>query len=204
VVSPVDGSISQIGNIEETAILQAKGHTYDLASLLAGDEQLVNSFRDGKFATLYLSPRDYHRIHMPASGQLTRMIYVPGRLFSVNRATSRCVPNLYARNERLITIIRTNAGLMAVILVGAIFVGSMATVWAGQITPASVRERRIWDYLDANRAVRLDRGAELGRFNMGSTVILLFEPGRIEWLEQLKADDQVIMGQAMAKIASGK
>ena len=204
VVCPVDGTISQIGDIQDTGIFQAKGHTFDLAGLIAGEAQLVTSFRNGKFITLYLSPRDYHRIHMPLSGQLIQMIYVPGRLFSVNRATSRCIPGLYARNERLINIFQTSAGLMGVILVGAIFVGSMETVWAGQITPAARREQRIWDYRDPGRAVRLDRGEELGRFNMGSTVILLFEPGRIEWLEPLKADDQVVMGQAMAKIASGK
>ena len=204
VVCPVDGSISQIGTIEETALLQAKGHTYNLAGLLAGDEQLVRTFRDGRFATFYLSPRDYHRIHLPASGQLTRMIYVPGRLFSVNRATSRCVPGLYARNERLITIFQTDAGMMAVILVGAIFVGSMATVWDGQITPATAREGRQWDYLTPDREVKLNRGEELGRFNMGSTVILLFEPDRIEWLEQPHADDAVVMGQAIARISSIK
>jgi len=199
VICPVDGAVSQIGDIHDTAIIQAKGHNYNLADLVAGDAQLVARFRNGKFATLYLSPRDYHRIHMPIAGQLTRMHYVPGRLFSVNRITTRSVPGLFARNERVISVFQTAAGLLAVIMVGAIFVGSMETVWAGQITPAPMRERRLWDYLLPGREVRLERGAELGRFNMGSTVILLFEPGRIEWLEQLRADGPVVMGQTLAK-----
>ena len=199
VICPIDGAISQIGTINDTAIFQAKGHNYHLADLVAGDEQLTARFRDGKFITLYLSPRDYHRIHMPVAGQLTRMHYVPGRLFSVNRATTRSVPGLFARNERVISVFQTAAGLLAVIMVGAIFVGSMETVWAGQITPAPVRERRQWDYLVPGREVRLDRGVELGRFNMGSTVILLFEPGKIEWQDRLQADTAVVMGQAIGK-----
>lgn len=200
VICPIDGAVSQIGTINDTAIFQAKGHSYSLTDLVAGDKQLSASFQNGNFATLYLSPRDYHRIHMPVTGQLTRMLYVPGRLFSVNRATTHTVTDLFARNERVINIFQTDLGLMAVIMVGAIFVGSMETVWAGQITPAPMRERRLWDHLLPGREVRLDRGAELGRFNMGSTVILLFEPGKIEWLEQLQADTTLVMGQAIAKL----
>jgi phosphatidylserine decarboxylase len=202
VVCPVDGVISQIGDIHDTFIFQAKGHGCNLAALLAGDAQLAERFRHGRFATLYLSPRDYHRVHMPVAGRLTRMIYVPGRLFSVNRATTQSIPGLFARNERVINIFDTAAGLMAVILVGAIFVGSMETVWTGQITPAPLRRIRHWDYLEAERAVTLERGQELGRFNMGSTVILLFEPGRIEWLAQLQADAPVVMGQEIGRTAT--
>ena len=200
VICPVDGSISQIGGINHSEIFQAKGHAYDLASLLAGDAELAAGFQDGAFATLYLSPRDYHRIHMPLTGRLQQMLYVPGRLFSVNNATTSTVPGLFARNERVISIFQTGSGLMAVILVGAIFVGSMETVWEGQITPARDRQLRRWDYSAPGRTIELARGDELGRFNMGSTVILLFEKGRIEWLEELKADDTVVMGQPLGQL----
>lgn len=200
VVCPVDGSVSQIGNINRMEIFQAKGHLFDLASLLAGDRDLASVFQDGSFATLYLSPRDYHRVHMPLTGRLQQMLYVPGRLFSVNQATTGSVPGLFARNERVISIFQTPAGSMAVILVGAIFVGSMETVWAGQITPARERKLRRWDYTGSGCDINLARGDELGRFNMGSTVILLFERDRIEWLNELKADDAVVMGQAIGKL----
>ena len=204
VICPVDGSVSQIGDINHTEILQAKGHVYDLTGLLAGDRELAASFQDGSFATLYLSPRDYHRVHMPLAGRLQQMLYVPGRLFSVNNATTSTVPGLFARNERVISIFQTESGLMAVILVGAIFVGSMETVWAGQIAPAQDRKLRRWDYSGPGCDIGLAKGDELGRFNMGSTVILLFENGRVEWREELKTDDAVVMGQAIAKIASEK
>jgi len=204
VICPVDGAVSQIGNINQTRIFQAKGHQFDLAGLLSGETQLVDSFRNGTFATLYLSPRDYHRVHMPLDGLLLKMLYVPGRLFSVNRATTSSVASLFSRNERVISIFQTCSGLMAVILVGAIFVGSMETVWAGQITPAPERKRTQWDYQGTGREIRLAKGEEMGRFNMGSTVILLFEPGMVEWLTELQADTVVVMGQVIAKIASGK
>lgn len=198
-VCPVDGTISQIGNINDTELFQAKGHYFDLTGLLADDAQLVDSFRGGAFATLYLSPRDYHRVHMPLDGQLQKMLYVPGRLFSVNRATTGSVPRLFSRNERVISVFQTRSGQMAVILVGAIFVGSMETVWAGRITPASKRKLRLWSYQGSGEVIQLAKGAEMGRFNMGSTVILLFESGRVEWLAELKADDAVVMGQALGK-----
>ena len=199
VICPVDGAVSQIGNINHGEIFQAKGHHYDLAGLLSGDTQLADRFRDGSYAALYLSPKDYHRVHMPLEGKLLKMLYVPGRLFSVNRATTSSVPRLFARNERVISIFQTHSGLMAVILVGAIFVGSMETVWAGQITPPPARKRTQWDYVDTGREIKLAKGAEMGRFNMGSTVILLFEAGRVEWLADLQADSAVMMGQAIGK-----
>jgi phosphatidylserine decarboxylase len=202
VLCPVDGSISRIGEIQGSELVQVKGRTYSLSGLLAGDEPLAAKFQNGAFTALYLSPRDYHRVHMPVSGQLLRMIYVPGRLFSVNAVSVRNLPGLFARNERVISVFQTSAGLMAVILVGALFVGGMETVWAGPITPASTRRLRRWDYPEPDRVVRLDRGAEMGRFNMGSTVILLFEPGRVQWLEQLNSADPVVMGQALGKIVS--
>lgn len=198
IVSPVDGTISQLGKIDHSDIFQAKGHSFNLRDLLAGEQALAETFTNGNFATLYLSPRDYHRIHMPVDGQLQKMIYVPGKLFSVNALTTRCVSRLFSRNERLISIFNTGCGNIAVILVGAIFVGSMETVWAGQITPTQQRKIRIWNY--QQERITLARGQELGRFNMGSTVILLSEPGKIEWLQGLQAESPVIMGQAIGKI----
>jgi phosphatidylserine decarboxylase len=194
---PVDGSISQIGKIESREIFQAKGRTYSLDTLLAGDNCAVN-FRDGQFATLYLSPRDYHRIHMPLDGKLTRMIYVPGRLFSVNAHTTRVVQNLFARNERVISIFETEIGPIALVMVGAMNVGSMETVWAGEITPAKNRNLTVTNYKD--NQILLKRGEEMGRFNMGSTVILLFPKGKSEWLISLKPNDNIIMGTPLGKI----
>lgn len=196
IASPVDGSISQIGSIDKDAILQAKGKCFSLQALLANDTSAVEVFSSGSFATIYLSPRDYHRIHLPVNAELLKMTYVPGDLFSVNEATSESVDQLFARNERLICLFKTDFGLMAAILVGAIFVGGMETVWQGEITPARPRELRVWDY-DPASATRtgFTKGEEMARFNMGSTVILLFEPGRINWSETLQAGSSVKMGQ---------
>jgi len=162
------------------------------------DRDAVTAFTDGSFATLYLSPRDYHRVHMPWGGKLTRMIYVPGRLFAVNNHTTRLVSNLFARNERIISIFTTDLGPMAIILVGALNVGSMETTWAGAVTPAGNRKITTVDY--QGRELVLNRGQEMGRFNMGSTVILLFARDRLRWLPQLKADDPVTMGMPLGKI----
>lgn len=198
IASPVDGSISQIGSIDKDAILQAKGKCFSLQALLANDTSAVEVFSSGSFATIYLSPRDYHRIHLPVNAELLKMTYVPGDLFSVNEATSESVDQLFARNERLICLFKTDFGLMAAILVGAIFVGGMETVWQGEITPARPRELRVWDY-DPASATRtgFTKGEEMARFNMGSTVILLFEPGRINWSETLHAGAKVKMGQVI-------
>ena len=196
-VSPVDGSISQIGNINDELIFQAKGHHYTLTSLLGNDTALANRFLNGKFATIYLSPRDYHRIHMPVTGKLKTMLHVPGRLFSVNGRTTRMVPSLFARNERVISIFDTTHGPMALIMVGAIFVGSMETVWSGTVTPSSSRKKvTVWQY-DENSEIQLERGQEMGRFNMGSTVILLFPDQAIQWKESLQPDSVVNMGQQL-------
>lgn len=196
IVSPVDGSISQIGSIDKDAILQAKGKNFSLQALLANDTGSVDRFSNGSFATIYLSPRDYHRIHLAVNADLLKMTYVPGDLFSVNEATSESVNQLFARNERLICLFMTEFGLMATILVGAIFVGGMETVWQGQITPARPRELRVWEYASAATArTGYAKGEEMARFTMGSTVILLFEPGRIYWSAALHPGSTVKMGQ---------
>lgn len=197
IICPVDGSISQIGALTGEEMVQAKNRSYDLESLLAGDQEAVRAFTDGRFATLYLAPRDYHRIHMPVTGKLRRMIYVPGRLFAVNNHTTRVINRLFARNERVISLFDTELGPLAVIMVGALNVGSMETVWAGPITPAPKRAITTTDYRE--RQIVLQRGQELGRFNMGSTVILLFARKRIEWLSHLRADDPVTMGTALGQ-----
>ena len=187
--SPVDGTISQLGNIDELQIFQAKGKNYSVEQLLAGDKDLCQQFRHGLFATLYLSPRDYHRIHMPVSGKLQQTIYVPGKLFAVNNAAVSTVDGLFARNERFISIFDTPHGTMALVMVGALFVGSMETVWAGQVTPASERVLENKSYVEED--ISLEQGEEMGRFNMGSTVILLFEQERFKWLQQLQAGNAI-------------
>lgn len=195
---PIDGNISQIGRIEGETIVQAKGHSYTLTELLGGTAELAMSFQNGYFATLYLSPRDYHRIHMPLAGRLRTMLHVPGRLFSVSPLTTRIVAGLFARNERIINLFDSPAGSMAVIMVGAINVASMETVWAGVITPPLAKTIQRWDYSEQN--ITLEKGVEMGRFNMGSTVILLFETGKIRWQPELAAGQQVQMGQLMARL----
>lgn len=200
VACPVDGTVSQAGPIEEDQIFQAKGHSYSLTTLLGGSEKRAAPFKGGVFATLYLSPRDYHRIHMPLGGQLREMVHVPGRLFSVNAATTRVIPGLFARNERVVSIFDTAFGPMALVKVGAINVGSIETVWAGEITPPAGRVVRHWNYpSDGEEAVSLERGAEMGRFNMGSTVIVIFAPGSVELDEALCPDSKVRMGQLLAR-----
>ena len=172
-VSPVDGSISQFGAIEHDQIVQAKGHHYSTTALVGGDHALAERFHDGSFATLYLSPKDYHRIHMPCDGVLTRMIHVPGALFSVNPQTARGVPGLFARNERVVCVFESKAvGSFVLVLVGATIVGSMATVWHGVVNPPRLRRVREWNYSDGK--VALKQGEEMGRFLLGSTVVLLF------------------------------
>jgi phosphatidylserine decarboxylase len=195
VVSPVDGTISECGDIDGEELLQAKGKRYTLSDLLAG-QSWARRFAGGCFATIYLAPYNYHRIHMPLSGRLEGTWFVPGRLFSVNALTARCVPRLFARNERIVTLFDGEAGAFALVLVGALNVGSMATVWAGDITPAT---RRVVTQLPP-RNVKLEKGAELGRFNMGSTVILLFEPHRVRWRANLAAGATVRLGQTIGAV----
>lgn len=173
-VCPVDGTISQFGRIEQDQIFQAKGHGYSTTALLGGDPALAAPYEGGHFATLYLSPRDYHRIHMPCAGRLTDMVYVPGDLFSVNPLTARHVPGLFARNERVVCLFDSAQGPFALVLVGATIVGSMATVWHGQVNPPRTASVRHWNYRD--QAIDLAQGAEMGRFLLGSTVVLLRPP----------------------------
>ena len=199
IAAPVDGRFSQIGSIQSGEIFQAKNRAYDLDTLLGGDQDAALHFKDGSFATLYLSPRDYHRVHMPLDGTLIKMTYVPGRLFAVNTHTTRVIKKLFARNERVVSIFDTALGPMAIILVGALNVGSMETVWAGQVTPARKREITTVDYPGNGKDIRLKRGHEMGRFNMGSTVILLFAKDRMQWLSHLKADDLITMGMPLGK-----
>ncbi len=196
ICSPVDGTISQIGRINVNTLLQAKNHNYDLTALLGGSATLANNFIDGYFCCIYLSPRDYHRIHMPIDGSLREMTYVPGKLYSVNTYTAETVPNLFAVNERVLNIFDTDHGPMAVIQVGAINVGSMETVWHGMITPPYGKEMTTWHYDE--QTISLKRGDEMGRFNMGSTVILLFAKDAIEWNGSLSATDTVVMGQCLS------
>ena len=195
-VCPVDGAISQCGAIEQGEIFQAKGHSYSAAALLGGDVALAAPFRDGQFATLYLSPKDYHRIHMPCGGRLRRMLHVPGALFSVNPVTARGVPALFARNERVVCVFDGDFGPFVVVLVGATIVGSMATVWHGVVNPPRGRVIRQWVYDDA--PVVLERGDELGRFLLGSTVVLLFPPGVLRFDPAWQAGRDVRCGRAMA------
>ncbi len=199
IISPVDGAISQIGRLAGGALIQAKGRRYRLHQLLAADDKMSERFKDGCYVTLYLSPRDYHRIHMPVSGRLIKSVYVPGRLFAVNNASVRGVDNLFAANERFISLFETGSGLLAQIMVGAIFVGSLQTVWLGQITPAEKRELTVREYKD--QTITLKQGQEFGHFNMGSTVILIFEKDKIEWLRELRNNDAVKVGQILGKTA---
>ncbi len=199
---PVDGAVSQFGSAEADTLFQAKGRDFSLTALLGGDPERARPFLGGSFATLYLSPRDYHRIHMPLAGRLRDMVHIPGRLFSVSPLTTRMAANLFARNERVVTLFDTPAGPVAVVLVGAINVASIETVWAGAITPPLGKAIRHWSYpQQGDGAVRLDKGAELGRFNMGSTVILLFGPGAVRWEPPLRAGIAVRMGQRLGKLA---
>lgn len=198
VLCPVDGTVSEAGRIEGQQIFQAKGHHYSLPALLADDNgRWSRQFRNGSFVTLYLSPRDYHRIHMPLAGRLQAMTHIPGRLFSVNAASVRYVPGLFARNERLATFFTTEAGPMALILVGALFVSSIETVWSGPLPRRARGLPQQWEY-DPGAAPQLDRGAEMGRFNMGSTVIVLFGPDHVNLAATLRAGESVRMGQLLA------
>ncbi len=201
VCCPVDGTISQIGAVDADTIFQAKGRHFSLTALLGGDAGRAQLFHNGSFATLYLSPRDYHRIHMPVTGQLREMVHIPGKLFSVSPLATRVVPALFARNERVVILFDTPAGAMALVLVGAINVASIETVWAGKITPPLGTNIRNWNYpLSGEGAVHLDKGAEMGRFNMGSTVIVLFAPYTMTWGIEHDANKTVRMGQALGQI----
>ena len=194
---PADGRVSQIGHIDDERLLQAKGHFFSLSDLLAGDEELVNTFKNGEFATIYLSPRDYHRVHMPCDATLRKMIYVPGDLFSVNPFLAEHVPNLFARNERVICVFDTAFGPMVQILVGATITASMSTVWAGVINPPRTGEVKVWTY-QGDSAIKLTKGQEMGAFQLGSTVINLFPANSVTLAEHLEVDVPVRMGEILA------
>lgn len=193
-VSPADGCISQLGNIDHEKIFQAKGHHFTVQELLGGDQKLSAPFMNGSFLTAYLAPKDYHRVHMPLDGHLSHMIYVPGRLFSVNFKTAETIPNLFARNERVIAFFNTSIGRVAIVLVGAMIVGSIETVWAGTITPPRRQSIQTWDY---QNPIFLKRGAEMGCFKLGSTVILLFEPNTVAWDQGLATAHPIQVGQRL-------
>ena len=202
-ISPVDGAISQIGRLDGSQIMQAKGHSYSLEALLdygSSQSNWASRFTDGCFATLYLAPFNYHRIHMPLGGTLRAAWYVPGQLFSVNAVTAAAVPGLFARNERVVCIFEDGPRSFAMVLVGALFVGSMETVWHGEITPRNPRTPLELP-LDTTRApLHLEKGEEMGRFNMGSTVILITAPDMIDWLPNMKAGDSVYVGQPLGRL----
>jgi phosphatidylserine decarboxylase len=197
-VSPVDGAISQFGAIEGDQIFQAKRHRYTTTALLGGDAALAAPFTGGHFATLYLSPKDYHRIHMPCAGRLARMVHIPGELFSVNPTTVRGVPGLFARNERLLCAFDNPRGPWLLVLVGATIVGSMATVWHGVVNPPRPGTLREWRYDD--HEVHLGQGEEMGRFLLGSTVVLLFPPGPLKFNPAWAPGGAIRMGEAMASL----
>ena len=195
-VCPVDGAISQFGPIARDQIFQAKGHSYSTTALVGGDRELAAQFADGEFATIYLSPRDYHRIHMPCTGRLRRMIHVPGELFSVNPTTARGVPGLFARNERVVCVFDSAHGPFVLTLVGATIVGSMATVWHGVVNPPRPGRLREWRY-DGEQAIELQQGEEMGRFLLGSTVVLLFPKNTLAFNPDWAPARPVRLGEAM-------
>ena len=199
---PVDGAISQFGAIERDRIFQAKGHDYSTTALVGGDAALAARFENGAFATLYLSPKDYHRIHMPCAGRLTRMIHVPGDLFSVNPVTARGVPGLFARNERVVCVFESDHGTFVLVLVGATIVGSMATVWHGVVNPPRPGRVREWRYDE--QPIRLERGAEMGRFLLGSTVVMLFPANTLRFNPEWAPARNIRMGEAMATNVAGQ
>lgn len=201
IVSPVDGMVSRCGPIDGDLLIQAKGHDYSLLELLGGDTALAQRYRDGHYACIYLAPYNYHRIHMPAAGRLRDTIYVPGELFSVNAATARTVPRLFARNERVVCDFASEHGDFAMVLVGALFVGSIETIWSGEINPPPRRRGGVQP-IAQGRGQILAKGAEAARFNMGSTVVLIYEPGRMRWDNPLQAGATVRLGQRIGTLLS--
>lgn len=196
-ISPVDGCISEMGPINEGRLLQAKGAFFSLLTLCAGDKNLASHFDNGSFLTAYLSPKDYHRFHMPYTGRLLEMIYVPGDLFSVNRGSVRNVPELFARNERVICVFETAIGKMAVIAVGAMIVGSIAMTWHGVVAPDG---RSIQHWVYDEKEIQLQQGDEMGRFLLGSTIIVLCEKDQVNWIDTLKAESHLLLGQVIGEV----
>lgn len=201
IAHPVDGAISQLGDVVDGQIIQAKGHDYSLQALLGGNEDDTVPFLGGKFATIYLAPKDYHRIHMPIDGTLSKMIYVPGDLFSVNPLTAQNVPNLFARNERVVAIFETDIGPLAMVLVGATIVASIETIWAGTVTPPAGKDVFSWNYpTKGDNAITLKKGEEMGRFKLGSTVILAWGANQAEFLSDQHPETVTRMGTPFATI----
>ena len=198
IACPADGHISQLGHIKHGQIFQAKGHEYSLLELVGGDVATAQPFHDGIFATIYLSPKDYHRVHMPLTGTLDTMIHVPGDLFSVNTDTANNVPRLFARNERVVCLFSTDEGPMAVILVGAMIVASIETTWAGLVTPHK-KQIRTTHYKN-NQDITINKGEEMGRFKLGSTAIVLFGKEIAQWTQHLSADSSVVMGETLGTL----
>lgn len=198
IICPVDGAVSAIGDVDIEQIFQAKGKSFSLGALLGGDQKLANKFHGGKFATLYLSPRDYHRIHMPLTGTLEEMVYIPGKLFSVNQTTAENIDDLFARNERVVCIFNTDIGPMAVILVGAMIVASIETVWAGQVAPSKLD--KYVEYYHEHPPITIRRGEEMGRFKLGSTAIVLFPANVISWEASLQTANSIQLGQKIGEI----
>lgn len=201
VVSPADGAVSALGDIQDDSVFQAKGRSFSLRALLGGSDTLTDTFRNGRFATVYLSPRDYHRVHMPWGGTLQEMIHIPGDLFSVNQCTAENIDELFARNERAVCIFTTERGPMAVILVGAMIVAGIETVFAGHVCPDGRQVRRT-DYSTAQPPITLARGAELGRFKLGSTAIVLFAGNMQSWQSELASGSSLQMGQQVGTMGS--
>ena len=203
-VCPVDGAISQFGAIEHDQLIQAKGHSYSTTAMVGGDQALADQYLNGSFATIYLSPKDYHRIHMPCDGRLSRMIYVPGELFSVSPVTARGVPGLFARNERVVCVFKSAQGPFVLALVGATIVGSMATVWHGVVNPPRGKAVREWRYpANGQPEIVLRQGEEMGRFLLGSTVVLLFPKGPLRFNPDWAPGGAVRLGEAMADYVAG-
>ncbi|MFI3185691.1 MAG: archaetidylserine decarboxylase [Methylococcaceae bacterium] len=200
IACPADGVVSQAGGITDGRIFQAKGKSFTSIDLLGGDAERAAPFNNGIFTTIYLSPKDYHRLHMPLTGTLREMVHIPGRLFSVNPATVNSVPGLFARNERVAAIFDTDSGPMALILVGAIFVSSVETVWHGVVTPPSITSVQSWQYQD--NAPTLKIGEEMGRFNMGSTIIVLFGKDKAKWADEFEAGKTVKLGELIGRVVA--
>lgn len=197
IACPADGTVSQAGDITDGNIYQAKGKSFSTTDLLGGSAERAEPFNNGIFTTIYLAPKDYHRLHMPLTGTLREMVHIPGRLFSVNTATTNSVPGLFARNERVAAIFDTDPGPMALVLVGAIFVSSIETVWHGVVTPPCIASVQSWRYRDD--PPKLQKGEEMGRFNMGSTIIILFAKGKVKWASELIPDKAVKLGDMIGK-----
>ncbi len=199
---PADSAISQLGDIQGAQVFQAKGHSYSLLELLGSSAERAQPYMGGRFATMYLSPGDYHRLHMPLSGRLLETVYIPGRLFSVSPDYTESIPHLFTRNERVVCVFQTEVGLMAVVLVGAIFVGSIETIWAGEITPPGGKAIKVTTYdVTGDNVIQLERGEEMGRFNMGgSTVIVLFGPDCVKWKARLSPERRMRFGRPLGHV----